>query len=441
MSEQEEIIAILRRFHRRIAFYRAVESAATVLTASAVVAFTLMVAWTLAGRFAHLASIVALLPFLPAGVLTMGKSLRVKVYRARPIQWLTMSIFLVGALFGLMELLTGRYADVPRISLLSIIPFAGVVGFLIAALQPIALKDIALWIDRQADLKERLTTALEAVERGERNSFSQAVCRQAMSSFRGKRGAIKRADYWTKTRATVGAMTLAILAAVSMLLITPLKSPLQQDNLGEVSRQASESLRRNLDAIGLGDLIGNPLLREKIHRLEQITDSLRTARPVDANGLEGKVVELDAISDSLRKAIASGRLDADTAARLERLVDAIEEAKRRIVAQIGRTGLARGANEPPPAGRVSGITPSGIVPSRASTPADFQPLMVYDPRYSAFARSAQPGSSIGKEEHRVRIPFDRAWSAARQQAAEMISTGRIPQQYRRLIHDFFLVGQ
>ena len=439
MPDFREIIAVLKRFRRRILLCRDIESAVVVSVAGTVEAFLLLTAWTLSGRFVSLAAVVVGVSFIPATVLMISKSLRGKVYRAKSIQIMIVLVLLGGGVFGLIEILTGRFSSIPREALLLIIPFAGLLGFFAAVFEPLALNEVALWVDRHVDLKERLITALEAFRKNEDTIFSQALCEQALDSLNKKQGAIRNADYWTKTRTTIGAAVIGILAAVSMLLITPLERPTQGDNLLEISSQVGKTLRKGLDTVSAGSLRGNLQLAEKIRRLEQIAQSLQSASDIDAEPLEGKVVELDEIAKSLREAIASGQLDADTITRLKTLINIIEESRGKIIARMGQTRLAQGEKETSSTMQVSKISPSEIVPARPSRPAEFQPVMVYNLRHAIYAKAAASDSSNKEGEFQVEMTFDKAWLSARRQADEIVREGTIPIKYRQLIRKFFQI--
>ncbi|MCD6378019.1 MAG: hypothetical protein J7L99_04110 [Planctomycetes bacterium] len=439
MSDFREIIAILERFRRRIALCRAIESATVVSIAGAVEAFLLLTAWTLAGRFVPLAAIVVGLSFIPAMVLIVSKSLRSKVYRTNSIQVLTILILLGGGVFGLIEILTGRFSGISREALLLIIPVVGLIGFLSIILNPPSMAEVALWVDKRANLKERLITVLEAIRRDQDSLFSRAVFEQALNGLREKQKTIRNADYWSKTRATIGAAVIGISVAVSMLLITPLGIPSRKDNLLEISSRVGRMLRQSLDATGASNLESYPQLAEKIRRLEQIAQSFQSVSAIDAKHLQGKVEELDEITRSLRKAIEGGKLDADTIARLKTLISAIEQGKVRLIAQMSRSHLARGEDERFSTGRISKISPSELIPIRPSQPAEREPVMVYNPRYPAYAKPATSSKSVKESKIQAEITFNQAWLAARRRADEIVSAGAIPMRYRQLIRRFFQI--
>jgi len=198
-------------------------------------------------------------------------------------------------------------------------------------------------------------------------------------------------------------------------------------------------LRQSLDAAGVSNLESYPQLAEKIRQLEQIAQSFQSVSAIDAKHLQGKVAELDEITKSLRKAIEGGKLDEDVVARLKALISAIEQGKVRLIAQMSRSHLARREDERVSTGRISKISPSEIIPTRPSQPAELEPVMVYNPQYAAYAKPATSSES-GKESNiQVEMTFDQAWLAARRRADEIVSAGAIPMKYRQLIRRFFQI--
>ncbi len=428
-------MSILGGFRRRLVIVRAVEAGAVGGTAGALSAAAMMGGWTLAGKFALAAALLCALPLAAGMVLAITRRLRSGLHSDRLTQWFVIILLAVCGLAGLLCVLTGAYVNLSKNWLFLIFPAGAFLAFTVTLIRPAALRDVAVLVDRRADLRERLSTALELVQSDERSSFAQAVHAQALAAA-DKRD-FRRVGFWTAARATGGALGLAVVAAVLMLAVEPLESPsaAQQRHWRSISSQAGEKILKQLAAVK-AQTADDSAIAEQIHRLEKLAVALHAAEPGEAKRWRGKVVELDEITEALREVVRSGRVDASTAERIGRLIDAIERVAAGIAEGMGGGEYARAGRGWRGRGVRNHVSRPGTnVAANTAATAPYAPLTVYNPlRTPPTATAATDTATAGRN---VQIPYDQAWADARRRAVEAMDKGAVPAEYRRLVRDFF----
>ena len=437
----DRILSILGGFRRRLVIVRAVEASAVGGTAGALSAAALMGGWTLAGRFALAAVLLCALPLAAGMVLAVSRRLRNGLHSERLIKWFVIILLTACGFAGFLCVLTGMYVNLSKNWLFLIFPAGALLAFVITLTRGAVLRHVAVLVDRRADLRERLSTALEIIESGESEAglpFARAVHEQAIAAADEPR--LGRVGFWNQTRATGGAFGLAMVAAVLMLAVEPLESPLaaQQRRWRSVSSQAGENILKQIEAMNALATADDSAIAEQIHRLEKLADSLRAAEPADAKQWHGKVVELEEITEALREAVRSDKVDANTAERIGRLINSLERVAAGIAEGMGDNEYARAGD-----GRLGRAVADHFVErvpplfggtTLHSVPA-YAPLTVYNPLQTppvTTATNDTPPDTIN-----VQIPYDRAWADARRRAAEAMDKGTVPAEYRRLVRDFF----
>ncbi len=315
----------------------------------------------------------------------------------------------------------------PRAWLLLLIPTGAIIPAVAAMATGASLAGVAMAEDRRAGLRERLSTAWELAGSQQDGPFAAAIEAQAVEEASGRLGGI---HFWTRTRATAGALGLTILAALLMLPWAPLESPeaAQQRRWLEVSARVGQTLSESLAAAAEAVAGGRPALAGNVRRLEELAAALREGRAGLAEDWRGPVVDLDELAKALAEAMEAQGVKPETRERIAALLAAVERASAEIAAAM--------AGESP----VEPVTDVG----QTTRPAPVRPaawVSVYNPRYaSADPPSATaPSTSNGDPRAPVHLPFDDAWMLARRRAGESIRSGAVPARYRPLIRDFFAV--
>ncbi len=425
----DRILSILGGFRCRLVVVRAVEAGAVGGTACALSAAALMGGWTLAGKSTAAAALLCALPLATGLTLAASKRLQSGLHSERLIRWFIIILLIACGLAGSACVLMGTYVYLPKNWLFLIFPTGAFISLVITLIRGAALRNVAVLVDRRSSLRERLSTALELVQSGERSPFAEAVHAQALAAA-DKRD-FRRVGFWTAARATGGAFGLAVVAAALMLAVEPLESPSarQQRRWQGISSQAGENILKQLATVK-AQTADESAITGQIRRLEKLAETLRAARPGDAKQWRGKVVELDEITKALREAVHGGEVDANTAERIGRLIDAMERIAAAIAEGMGGNEYARAGSDGESPGWAEG--PQFTPPAR--TEASWAPLTVYNPLHTPPASTAATDAAAGVN---VQIPYDRAWADARRRAAEAMDKGTVPAEYRQLVRDFF----
>ena len=422
----ERIVSILGRLRTRLVVVRSAEAAAVGGTAGGVIAAFLMAGRILAGLHPAAAAVLSAAPLAGAVVLIASGRLRKRVSSHPLLQWYVVALSGVAGAVAVAWTLSGAFAHVPKNWLFGVVPCAALLAAGVVSARGASLWDAALATDRLAELKERLSTALELCEIGRDLTFAQAVHTQASAAGAGLRGV----PFWDRTRATLGALVLAVLGPALMLPWDVLISPTarRQRQWRQLAPAAAEALRQSLAGLDLG-AADDAAVAEKLRRLETLAGALQAARPEEATRWRGKVIELDRLSEGLRRAVESGQVEAATAERLWRVIAAIEQAVGELAEGMSQAEGALAAVQPPP------VPPP---PATAkSAPAGW--AHVFNPEYAEFAKAGPTDTAPARQAQTppISVPFDRQWNQARRRAAQALQRQTIPPEYRQLMRDFF----
>ena len=428
---RERILAILTRQRRRLLAARAAEAAAVGGVAGGLTAAALMAARILLGRHPAGAAALCALPLIAGLIVAASRRARGALHAQPPVAWAAAAVLLGCGAGGIAAALAGLLEHVPKNWLILILPAGSLLPAVVAVASAASLGRVAMDVDRRADLGERLSTAWELLAREDDAPFAAAVQDQAIDQL--ARRDLKRVRFWNRTRATVGALGLAVLAAGLMLPWAPLETPeaARARRWQAVSRRAGESLTQPLAVLGGPFAAVDGKLAGQVRRLEDLARLLREGRAEHAAQWEGRVVELDTLAAALRRASQAEDTPPAVKRQLAELIEAVERASARIAAAM--------AEEPPaaPARGAAELAEAATRPAAGGPPAAW--ATVYHPGYVSATRPPTTGPAPGLVERPV--PFDEAWAAARRRAAESLRGEGVPAEYRRLVRDFFAVEQ
>lgn len=431
---RERIVDILGRFRRQVVAVRSAEAAAVAGAAGALAAAFLMVARILTARHPAIAAGLCAAPLAGGMALAAWGRARRRLNAQPMIQWCLPALLMVCGAAALAAQVAGLMQAVPKNLLILIAPAAAAVAAGLVLARPAPVGSVAALLDRRARLAERLSTAWELHQRRDGSAFARAVQHQA--ALAAKTPALSRVRFWDRTRATAGALGLALAVAALMLPWEPLESPhARQARLWrQAGPQAAELLEMNLPILDAETIASAKDLPGHLRRLEALTASLRSARPEEAAEWQGRVIELDRIAQALREVIRSGRADPTATRRIRRLLEAIERASTELAEAMAAGGaeLARAGAE--------GVEPDQVTPAR---PAQTQPsgwTTVFNPQYVELlgpTTASAPGDGGPAVEPPPQVPYDRQWAAARARAADALGKAPLPGPYRQLIRDFY----
>jgi len=424
----DRIVAILNRFRRRLVLVRVAEAAGVAAAAGGATSAALMGAWVLAGRYPLPAAGVCAAALAAGVAASAWRRVRAGLHPEPLVQWIVALVPAVAGAAGVAGVLTGAAAHVPKNALVLIVPAAAALAAAAALLRAASLASVAASVDARAGLRERLRTALETSGDETDEQFAAAVRAQALQA--ASRPDVRGVRFWKRSRATVGAVGLALAATALMLPWEPLLSPAdnEQRRWRQVSAQAGRSLEEALAALVDPAAAGDAEIASHVGRLEELASALQTARLASGGAWRDAALDLDRVTAALRRAVASGRLDAATAGKMARLADALERIGAEIAQRMGAEEVAR-------AGAGGGGKPHP--PQPATGPAGW--TTVYDPRYAALATMPATGAATGAGAAApvVGRTFDDAWADAQARANRAIDRGDVPAEYRQLVRDFF----
>ena len=428
----ERIVNILNGFRRRLVAVRAAEAAGVAATISALTAATLMAARILVGVHPSasmalagaLAATGILLAAFPAGRRMLG--------RDAWSGW-ALSALLAGlGIVSMAAVAVGVFSIVPKNSLVLLVPACGLAAAVVACLRGAPMGEVVTDLDRQGRLAERLSTAWELRDRNDA-PFVRAVHDQAAQAIAG--GRLGRVRFWTRTRATLGALGLAMVAMAVMLLWTPLESPavVQQRRWRQVAPMAGEVLGAELEAALANSRDAPQALSAVLRRLEVVAEGLKSAAPDDAKRWDAHVLDLTQAARTLRRFLREGGGDAETRQRLRRLLGVIEQAAADLAAGMGDGGGGRGADP---------IDPDTVKIAAAPDQSPSGWTTVYNPAYADLVdpSAAPAGDDDDDPVAAHQWPYDRQWMLARARAARAVETGEVPWEYRDLVEGFFATG-
>jgi len=199
---------------------------------------------------------------------------------------------------------------------LVLIPAAWVAGAAVRLLRPITLRDAAIYLDRQAGLHERVSTAYEFSREAVESPLVAMVRSEALEICRRFRpGSIR---YGHRMSWQMRCLAVGLLACGAMMFVPPYKTAdyRAREAFEARSRKAAENLRDSLRSIRQDRAIeSDPALQELLKKAEEEADRLANARMAPARMLADMNRLQDRMKEELRKreseeALAKAKEDA-----------------------------------------------------------------------------------------------------------------------------------
>ena len=328
---------------------------------------------------------------------------------------------------GLAGVLWGVYLQVPRAAWLVHVAVSAAAGAVVAMVCRPDVLQTARRLDERLGLRERLSTSSSLLSGGrpDADAMSRAVVSQAaeVAEARG----VRTTPMWTLGRPTAGALCLAVLACL-VVLLAPAYGP-------GGAAGAFEGLAVRVEGMSAADL-------------ERLAEALRNTAAADGEGTR-RIHEAAAAAEAgdkellaqslavLAKLIEEGKL------RLVKLPSALVEDTLRD--DPGGDGEANGglANANAAGNAAAGqTTPT----NNADTVTADQTQLVFHPDYSRLtnAAAANPdnappngASTATAQPSATYMSFDQAWDHARARASQSLTDGDIPPNRRQVVREFF----
>jgi len=338
-------------------------------------------------------------------VLGISQATARRLARVRALEAGAVAVVIAGADCAVIQavwILTGWGPVLLPVLLPLLLPLAGVGVAAVVWLRGVSAREAAGVLDRRCGLDEQLCTATEVAEAsGGPAPAGRFVCERALVAARA--ASALRQPLWTRSRATLGAMLLAVLLCGTLAMVP---------------------------AAGAGGGADIAAIAEAVEGMP------RAGRERVAGALRLAAAEDVAHAGLLRKAAtaAERRNVAELAALLNELRAAGIEPGEVIPPSLLPTGSGTaGATDTGKGTPTTGA--NGHLPQAATSPAAPESVGVYHPEYAKAHPSAATGTSRGGGDGVVE--YDLAWQAARRRAAESLARDDVPHRYRRLVRRFF----
>jgi len=414
---RKKLLGLLRSAAGRLLVRRMLESSAVMAVAGGLTAAAVEVGWWLAS-LSRLGGAVACGPAIVLGVWlwtrpALRRAMRLDVGQGA----VAGGVCIFGASAGAIGALVG-WADVVSLWVVpaGLLCAGAIVGALLAVVRGVSVLQAAVYLDVHGRMDERLATAAEAAIRGEDGPLAERLYAQAVDALGATRP--RSVPPWKRTRATLGALALAVLLCVAVgVLPSPVverrPGPTSLDDLPDALADMPESelhlVVRTLQ--GQAGRSGLPAglaaaLRESARAVE--SENARRVRKAMAR---------------LVKALEAGEPEA---------MRKIEEA---ILAAAGGGDTFRDwpATAPSNGGGI-GQPLTGVGKTGGAA------VRVYHPEYAAALLRMHVGpqtGSVAPVAQGNRVSMGLVWRQAHNDAAAALAAGRVPAEYRPIVRKFF----
>jgi len=254
---------------------------------------------------------------------------------------------------------------------LALIPLAFVLGLALRLTRPVTLRDAAIYLDRGAGLKERVSTAYELSREGDDSPLAGLVYGQALQICRRFRP--RMIKYSRRLRWEVRYLAVALLACGAILFLPPYKTQAvrAREAYEARSRKTAKELKNHIRIIKK-EIEADEELQALLKKAEEEADKLARAkmtpaRPfADLNLLKGEMKKLQRkreaekrLANEMKKAkqVDSVRkaLDTDPSktnqGQMKRLADKVAKGR---ATQAEKSALRRVGEAAEKAGKASG---------------------------------------------------------------------------------------
>jgi hypothetical protein len=414
---REQVLDILSQARRRLLVSRTA-GAAVVLTATAAMASaSLEVGWSLAATQSGLGLCACALPMI-AGLLVLLAPIKLSLPRLRaPLPRAAAALLTVVGLVGMLVYLWPLRERIPAFLIpVALLPAAALLAVIFVCLRPPSLRQVAVMLDLRLNFRERLSTAVELIERGSQVAaagLSEVIFAQAAGQAR--QAGVERMRFQSVSRPAAGALGLSVLLAVALLSLG-----------GEGQR-----FYNNADEIDSAFAKMSPTQK---HTLAEELAAAAKSAPTSQDKQDLQKASDAALRDdpqAMKEAVA-------------RLNEAIEKGILKVV-NVGSPHAVDAhvtdvTNEPGP---VANIPPPG---NQANAGANWAPpanspetALVMRPSGKAIPDNQAPAAG-DTPEGGTYVSFDKAWEQAVSQANQSLRDGQVPPRCRQLVRDYFLAG-
>jgi hypothetical protein len=415
---REQVLDILSQARRRLLVSRTAGVAAALVATAAMASASLEVGWALAATQSGLGLCACALPMI-AGLLLLLAPIKLSLPRLRaPLPRVAAALLLAVGLAGIFVYLWPLREKIPAILIPAVLlPAAALLAVVFVRIRPVSLQQVAVMLDLRLNLRERLSTAMELIERGSQVAgagLSEVIFAQAAGQAR--KAGVERMRFESVSRPAAGALGLSVLLAVALL------------SLGGEGRR----FYNNADEVDSAFTKMSP--KQKHTLAEELAAAAKSApTPQDKQDLQkASDAALRDDPQAMKEAVA-------------RLNDLIEKGILKVV-NVGSPEAVEGpvtdvtnepgpvANTPPPGNQASAVANS---PPPANSPDNA--LVLMPPSGKASPDNQAPAAGAAPEGGTY-VSFDKAWEQAVSQANQSLRDGQVPPRCRQLVRDYFMAG-
>ncbi len=416
---KQHVLDILSQARRRLLAARAIGAAAVLVATAAMAAASLEAAWAMRGLPYDLGLLSCALPLI-AGLLLLLVPLKATLPRLQtPLAFLVAGLLIATGVAGVLVFATSVNERIPRAMIpIVLLPAAALAAVLLAYLRPPSLRQVAVMLDLRLDLRERLSTAMELIERGSAGlqvagaGLSEVIFAQAAGQAR--KAGVERMRFESVSRPAAGALGLSVLLAI--VLLAP----------------GSEGERFYANSAEIGEAFATMSPQQKHGLAEELARAAASAPTLQD-------------SRDLRKAADAASHDDPQALKeaVARLDDAIKKGILKVVkvespeAVAGRMEDATNGSGPsaikPPPGNKAAAAGNSAGPANLPDAA----LVLVRPPDKTFTGNQAPAAGNSPEGGSY-VSFDKAWERAVSQANQSLRDGQVPPRCQQLVRDYFL---
>ena len=415
---REQVVDILSQARRRLLVARTAGAAAVLVATAAMASASLEVGWALSSLSYGLGLCACSLPMI-AGLLLLLAPIKLSLPRLRaPLSRMAAAMLIVVGVAGMLVFLSPVRHGIPTVLIpAGLLPAGALLAVIFVCIRPPSLRQVAVMLDLRLNLRERLSTAMELIERGSAGSqvaeagLSEVIFTQAAGQAR--KAGVERVRFDSVSRSAAGALGLSVLLAVALLGLP-----------GEGQQFYATSAE-------IDSAFANMTPKQKHDLAEELAKAAKSApTPQDRKDLE-KASEAALRDDpqAMKEAVA-------------RLNDLIGKGILKVVmVQSPEAVEGHVADVPNDSGAIANTPPPGNQPSAAgnSSPPSNSPgaALVMPPPGKSSPNNPAPAAGNLPEAGSY-VPFDKAWEQAVSQANQSLRDGQVPPRCQQLVRDYFL---
>jgi hypothetical protein len=416
---REQVVDILSQARRRLLVARTAGAAAVLVATAAMASASMEVGWALSRLSYGMGLCACSLPII-AGLLLLLAPIKMSLPRLRaPLPRLAAALLIAVGVAGMLVFLSPIRRGIPAVLIpAGLLPAGALLAVLFVCLRPPPLRQVAVMLDLRLNLRERLSTAMELIERGSVGpqvagaGLSEVIFAQAVGQAR--KAGVERMRFDSVSRPAAGALGLSLLLAVALLALP-----------GEGQQFFNSSAE-------IDSAFASMTPKQKHTLAEELANAAKSAPTPQTDQDLQKASEAALRNDPQALKDALARLNHEIEIGHLKVVNV--ESPEAVEGHVADVPNDSGpiANTPPP-GNQAGA--AGNSPPPANSPDTAQVVMPPPGKSLPINQTPAAGASTEGGSY---VSFDKAWEQAVSQANQSLRDGQVPLRCRQLVRDYFL---